>query len=150
ANPASAFDSIREAYQLWHLHKSPLVYARLAATEARLWLAQGKLAAAARWAEERKLGMNDEPTYLREFEHLTLARLLTAQGRHTEAVRLAGRLLAEAERTGRTGSVIEILIVQAAAFRAQGDTAQALTSLKLALSLAEAEGYIRTFVDEGT
>ena len=48
------------------------------------------------------------------------------------------------------GSVLEILlIVQALAHRAQGDTTAALAALERALTLAEPEGYVRTFVDEG-
>jgi LuxR family maltose regulon positive regulatory protein len=47
------------------------------------------------------------------------------------------------------GSVIEILIIEALAFAAQGDQRRALTSLERALTLAEPEGYVRIFVDEG-
>jgi LuxR family maltose regulon positive regulatory protein len=47
------------------------------------------------------------------------------------------------------GYVIEILVLQAMALQAQGKIDQALTPLERALSLAEPEGYVRTFVDEG-
>ena len=58
--------------------------------------------------------------------------------------------LLQAAQTGeRTGRVIEILIVQALAHQVQGDIPAALISLQQALSLAEPEGYIRIFVDEG-
>src|SRR5215469_1325684 len=46
-------------------------------------------------------------------------------------------------------SVIEILMLQALALQARGSTAQAMTTLARALSLAEPEGYVRIFVDEG-
>ena len=59
------------------------------------------------------------------------------------------RLLQAAEAGGRMGSVIEILVVQALAFQAQGNISQALASVKRALALAEPEGYVRIFVDEG-
>ena len=49
----------------------------------------------------------------------------------------------------RTGSVIEILVLQALAHQAQGDIPAALVPLERALTLAEPEGYVRIFVDEG-
>ena len=49
----------------------------------------------------------------------------------------------------RTGSVIEILVLQALAHHAGGDTPAALAPLERALTLAEPEGYVRVFVGEG-
>ena len=46
------------------------------AQRARLQLAQGEVAAAARWTQERGLGPDDEPGYPREPEYLVLARVL--------------------------------------------------------------------------
>ena len=62
---------------------------------------------------------------------------------------LLERLRQAAEAQDRMGSVIEILIVQALAYQAQGNTPAALASLERALTLAEPEGYVRIFVDEG-
>jgi LuxR family maltose regulon positive regulatory protein len=50
---------------------------------------------------------------------------------------------------GRLENAIEILVLQALAFQVEGDANQALSPLKRALSLAEPEGYVRTYVDEG-
>ena len=47
------------------------------------------------------------------------------------------------------GSAIEILVLQALALAAAGDIPTALKSLARALTLAEPEGYVRIFVDEG-
>jgi LuxR family maltose regulon positive regulatory protein len=66
-----------------------------------------------------------------------------------EALGLLERLLQAAEEGKRTGSVIEILVLEALAHQAQGDIPAALVPLSRALSLAEPEGYIRIFVDEG-
>ena len=66
-----------------------------------------------------------------------------------EAVGLLERLLKAAEAGGRTGSVIEILVLQALAHQMQGDIPAGLALLERALTLAEPEGYIRMFVDEG-
>ncbi|HEY6406072.1 MAG TPA: hypothetical protein VIY29_01260, partial [Ktedonobacteraceae bacterium] len=111
---------------------------------------------ALRWARERGLSVSDDLSYLREFEHITLARVLLAQDtsdrtEHSmlEAMELLERLLQAAEEGERTGSVIEILVLQALAHQVQGDISAALVPLKRALSLAEPEGYVRIFVDEG-
>jgi LuxR family maltose regulon positive regulatory protein len=100
--------------------------------------------------------MDDDIRYTREFEHITLARLLIAAGKSDretgtldQATRLLGRLLQAAETGGRLGSAIQILLLQALAFQAQDNLPHALALLERALALAEPEGYIRIFVDEG-
>ena len=114
----------------------------------RLWVAEGDVAKAARLVEEH--GPDSDLAYhLREFEHITLARVRLAQDRPDEALGLLTLLLSEAEKLDRIGSVIEILTLCALAHQAQGQTDQATTTLERALSLAEPEGYVRTFVDEG-
>jgi LuxR family transcriptional regulator, maltose regulon positive regulatory protein len=59
------------------------------------------------------------------------------------------RLLKGAEEQNRMGNIIEILLVQALALQTQGDLRSALASLEHALFLAQPEGYVRIFVDEG-
>src|SRR5215468_5764513 len=88
---------------------------------ARLKLAHGDLAAVARWAAERGLGPDDEPSYIREPEHLVLARMLLAQDLPGQAIALLQRLLDVAAGQGRTGSVIEIAALRALALAARGD-----------------------------
>ncbi len=128
----------------------------VAALRTRVWIAQGRLGEAWSWVRERSLSVDDDLSYLREFEHITLARVLIA--RYTrergdrsmhEAVGLLERLLKAAETGERTGSVIEILVLQALAHVARGDIPHALGPLERALSLAAPEGYIRIFVAEG-
>ena len=121
----------------------------LAAWHARLSLQQGDLALASRWANERKLGIDDELSPPREREYLTFARVLIAQHRPDEALQLLERLQHLAERQDRMGSVLEILVLLAMAQQAHGDEALAVERLSQALSLAEPEGYIRLFIDEG-
>ena len=64
-------------------------------------------------------------------------------------MKLLERLLQAAEDGGRMGSAIEILLLQALAHDAQGGTSSALAALERALALAEPEGYVRLFVEEG-
>jgi LuxR family transcriptional regulator, maltose regulon positive regulatory protein len=128
----------------------------VAALKTRVWVAQGRLAEALGWTREQGLSAHDDLSYLREFEHITLARVLLARYKSDreeryihEAMGLLERLLKAAEEGGRMGSVIEILVLQALAHEAQGDSPGALVPLERALTLAEPEGYIRIFVDEG-
>src|SRR3712207_5743814 len=128
----------------------------VAALKTRVWVAQGRLAEALGWTREQGLSAHDDLSYLREFEHITLARVLLARYQSDreeryihEAMGLLERLLIAAEEGGRMGSVIEILVLQALAHEAQGDSPSALVPLERALSLAEPGGYVRIFVDEG-
>ena len=144
-----AFATVQEAEQLVQRHDITLIIAKLAAHRARLSLAKGDVAAAARWARESAVSLDDEPSFQNEFEHITLARVLIAKDGSKEALRLLERLLEAAEADGRTGSEIEIFALKALALRAAGDTAGAVNALAKALSLAEPEGYVRIFADEG-
>jgi LuxR family transcriptional regulator, maltose regulon positive regulatory protein len=121
----------------------------VAALKARVWVAQGNLGEALNWAREQNLSARDDLEYLREFEHITLARILLAQ-KTGEDQSLLERLLQAAQAGGRVGSVIEILILQGMAHHARGDTPAALIPFEKALKLAEPEGYFRIFLNEGT
>ena len=152
---ASALDLLREAERLYVSDFFPNVRP-IAALRTRVWVAQGRLGEALDWAREQGLSAHDDLSYLREFEHITLARMLLAQYTSDradrsirEAMGLLERLLQAAEEGERTGSVIEILMLQALAHQMQGDISAALVPLERALTLAEPEGYVRIFVDEG-
>ncbi len=126
------------------------------AMRVRVWLAQGRLGDALGWVRKQGLSIEDDLSYLREFEHVTLARVLLAQGRSErvvssgqQVVELLNRLLAAAEDGGRAGTAIEVLVLHALGQQMRGDTGAALLSLERALKLAEPEGYVRIFTDEG-
>jgi LuxR family maltose regulon positive regulatory protein len=121
----------------------------MAAWQARIWLAQHRQDVASAWVRERELDAGGELTYLRETEYIVLARILIARGRLGEAARLLRRLIEAAEMGEHTSRAIEIQMLQALAFQAGGKSAQAVTALKRALSLAEPRGCVRIFVDEG-
>ena len=123
--------------------------ARMAASRARLWIAQGDLASAARWARGSGLDLDAGLPYPREDEQITLAWLLLAQGEPVKAAKLLESLLAAAETQGRLGSAIEILALQALALQEQRETEGALAALGKSLSLAEPEEYVRTFINKG-
>jgi LuxR family maltose regulon positive regulatory protein len=150
-----ALDLLNEAERLYVSDFFPNVRP-VPAVRARVWIAQGRLGEALGWAREQGLSVDDDLSYLREFEHITLARLLLARYQDERAQRLmheaAGlleRLLPAAETGGRTGRVIEILVLRALAHQALGDTPAALAALERAMMLAEPEDYVRVFADEG-
>jgi LuxR family transcriptional regulator, maltose regulon positive regulatory protein len=131
---------------------SPQVVALLnpvPAWRARLLLARGEVAAAARWAGERGLGAADEPAYPRERDYLALARVLLAEHAPGRALGLLDRLHAQAAAQQRTGGLIEVMALRALALADGGDPAAASASLAEALALAAPEGHVRVFADEG-
>jgi LuxR family maltose regulon positive regulatory protein len=154
-DPEGALSLLDEAQRLFI--RTPAPEARpISAQKARIWTTQGRVAEALEWAREHGLSVDDELSYLHEFEHVTLAKVLIAQYESErvdaavhDAARLLERLLHAAEEGGRIGSAIEILALQALARQAQGDTSSALSPLERALSLAEPQGYVRVFVSEG-
>jgi LuxR family maltose regulon positive regulatory protein len=150
-----ALDLLDEAERLYMSDFSPNVHP-IAAWKTRVWVAQGRLGEALDWARAQGLSAQDELSYEREFEHISLARVLLARSKSDradrsmrEAVGLLERLLQAAEAGERTRSVIEILVLLSLAHQAQGDIPAALVPLSRALTLAEPQGYVRMFVDEG-
>ena len=121
----------------------------VAAYRARILLGLGDLETALEWAQEIGSTISDPLNPSLEYDHISLARVWWKQGRLPEARQLLARLLLPAELAGRMGRVIEILALQVTVNLAQGEDSDALASLERALTLAEPEGYIRTFVDEG-
>jgi LuxR family transcriptional regulator, maltose regulon positive regulatory protein len=150
-----ALDLLGEAARMYVSSPAPDVRP-IAALKTRVWVRQGWLAEALGWARERDVTVDDDLGYLREFEHITLARVLIAHFKREQvdsalrqAMALLERLREAAEAGGRTGSLIEVLALQSLAHEAQGDIAAALVPLERALTLAQPEGYVRIFVDEG-
>ncbi len=156
-----ALDAIQSAREIAS-QMSPWLGLLVDAAEAKLWLAQGNLDAASRWAEGsglwpdsesdlHELGEIDSREQRRFF---VLARALIAVGRREpgrldQALGLLARLLEIMENLGAVGKVIEILILQALALEARGERERALAALERALSLSEPESHVRVFLDEG-
>jgi LuxR family maltose regulon positive regulatory protein len=129
----------------------------VAATRARLLATAGDVTGALEWAARQGLSVTDDLSYLHEYEHVTLARILlaghaTAGGEQSlaDATTLLDRLLHAAETAGRTGTVIELLVLRARALAAAGKQHQALVSLERAVRLAEPDGYVQVFADDGS
>lgn len=144
-----ALDAIHRAEEVAQTSAAPWVAPFVRTHQARLWLGQGQLDRASHCVEAVGLHPNGELLAQRELEYVTLARVQIAMGKHAEVLPMLEQLLQRAEAAGRDGSMLEILVLQAVALQAGGDTAQALAILQRALLLAAPEGYVRVFVDAG-
>ena len=134
----------------------PWVLGWFAECRVRLWLATGELDQATYWAQSSGLNVDDEFSFHYDLHHLNLARVLAAQVvQNTKGVdppqclRLLSRLLIIIDEMGWVHHKIQVLILQALVLQATHDQSSALEALQLALSLAEPNGYIRTFISEG-
>jgi ATP/maltotriose-dependent transcriptional regulator MalT len=121
---------------------------------ARWWLTQGSPERAARLVQEASLTSDFNARgsgipYQQEREHLLLLRLLLAQGDHEAALSVAERLLLQAEAEKRMGRVVELLVLEALVLQGKKDAERAMSVLEKALLLAQPQGFVRVFLDEG-
>ncbi|HEY6743929.1 MAG TPA: LuxR C-terminal-related transcriptional regulator [Lapillicoccus sp.] len=121
----------------------------IAAQRARVQIRQGRLDNARRWADERGIAATDPPRYLAEFDQLTLARLLIADGHPRQALGLLDRIHDAAQAADRDGSLVEVGLVRALAHHANGDADAAAADLTAVLTIGVPAGYCRLFLDEG-
>jgi LuxR family maltose regulon positive regulatory protein len=155
-DPDSAVTLLDQAEQLYRPSFFPDVRP-IGAMRARVWIGQGRLSDAEAWSRARGLTVTDPVSYLREFDHLTLVRLLVAQHRQDPqpggldpADALLHRLAETAESAGRAGSLLEIRIMQGLVRDAAGTRSEALEHLARGWSEApEPDRYVRLFLDEG-
>jgi LuxR family maltose regulon positive regulatory protein len=152
---AGALDLLEDAQRVYTGDFSPNVRP-IPALRARMLAAAGRVDEALRWAGEHHLSADDDLSYVREYEHITLARILLAQYRAQrseptvrDAFGLLERLLVAAERGERTGSIIEILVLQTLAHHARAEVTAAVSVLERAAGLGEPQGYVRVFAGEG-
>ena len=124
-------------------------YEGLLCYKVRLQLAEGELAKARQaW---RPVGdtLHAAPTYGKLTHYLTLARLLGAQSKWTDGLRVLERLAPQARREQSYMSMAEIAIMQSVLSEQAGYREQALRYVGEAVALGEPFGYIRSFVSEG-
>ncbi|WP_160497405.1 LuxR C-terminal-related transcriptional regulator [Paenibacillus dendrobii] len=135
-----------------HIEKlrSPHWQLLLEACFARFQLTRGNIDAVEKWVEHRHIQTPDKTSVAREYENLTLVRLWIHRKSTEEAVKLLRKLEKDAKRTDRLGSQIEILLLLALAYQAEGKHISASESMEKALQLASQQGYIRIFLDEGS
>lgn len=121
----------------------------IAAVKARVRIAQGRLGDARAWARECGTGPTDTAGYAAEYQQLTLARLLVAEGGARAALDILDRVVDRARSAGRGGSQVEAGMVRALAHHATGDATAAAADLADVLTTGVPAGYCRLFLDEG-
>jgi ATP/maltotriose-dependent transcriptional regulator MalT len=121
----------------------------IATTRARVQIVQGRLDDARAWARERGIAPTNAPTFLAEYDLLTLVRLLIAEGDPSAALDLLDRVTHAAQAAGRDGTLIEARMLRALAHQANGEAEPAATDLSASLAEGIPHGYQRLFLDEG-
>ncbi len=147
---AGAADAISKAGQI--VHGTPLppeTSIDLDEVNVRMWLEQGRLDSASRWASECQAQLGDDFSFRYEMRRICLARVWMALDRLEEATAVLTRLVEEAGASRRNGYLLRALVLLAVATHKQNRPALAQETLARALHLAEPEGYLRLFVDEG-
>ena len=121
------------------------------AAQVKSWLAQKDWLAVDRWAAtlEKRFASHDPFRYEDELTHITQARVFIARNKLDEAIRLLSGLEESARSGERHGRLINIMLLEALALQAAGNNAQSGLALTKSLTLAEPEGYVRVFLDEG-
>ncbi len=133
---------------MWHM----ILHQASCQTRLSLWL--GDVTGAERWASADPATVECDlpdklPCYLREVQQISLARVCLAKGEVDDALEMLDTLLLGAVSAGRAAHVVEVSLVRALALRAQGKICAAMKSLETSLSMAEPEGYVRTYLEEG-
>ena len=152
-NLEAAASALQQAEQILvtHLQDSWLFRALfLTSPQVRFWLRRGETQQAA-YVLEEQVHRRNKPLapVARMMEECVLVRLRLAQGKPQEALILLTPILEEVTNRHCGKLAIELLILQALAQQMLQDEEAAISALALAVPLAEPEGYIRSFVDEG-
>ena len=154
----ATLNSIRDAEQAHPVNAGTIDMRGVEYPQVRFWLKQNMLKEVETWLDDHGTNLDAVSHFKTKLTFTMQARALLALAREDHpggryldtALELLAELLELAEDKGWVDKAIEILALQALASEAYGDTSRAGKILERALSLAEPEGYIRTFVDEGS
>ena len=146
----AASELLQDAERVGEHMRNPYWYAlHSVATHVRVWIARGEIERATRWAERVQHEKRQVAPLARELEDMALVRIVLAQHKANEALVRLVPLLEAATKQERWGHVIELWLLMALAHALRGEEQEALSQLSEAVQLAQLEGYIRSFVDEG-
>jgi LuxR family maltose regulon positive regulatory protein len=130
---------------IYHYFQSPYTII----DQVRLWVASKDLDRATRWVRERDLLGSHGTPFVHEREEVARVRFLLATSQPAAALQRLEPVLERATTGQQWKHVFGIHLLQALAYQMYGQEEQALSVLSEAIRLAEPEGYIRSFVDEG-
>lgn len=129
---------------------NPTFMARVAELRMYFLLTQRDLNTAQQWQTQYAPPLTDDMfLYERENWLMAQSRLLIAQEQGAQAVRLLEPACQQAHNQGRSQSELKMLLLLTLAYHIEGNTQHTLQKLEQALTLGEAGGYMRSFVDEG-
>lgn len=121
-----------------------------AAHRVRLDLAQGKHIQVFQWAQRyQEQKDNHTVEYQRDFEELTLARVLAETKEFSAALTILDTILASSQASGRLRTVIESQFIRARVLHALKRPDAAKEAVQTALAFAVSEGFSRLCHDEG-
>lgn len=148
--------ALNQLYQMEQIYPGEdlsILAFRMGEYQVRLRLLLKDLETALDWAESLPDIIRDKikipPPVRHEIQQILLAKVYLALGKHEEAIEVCDKVNASVGATGRVASLIETGLIKSLALKAQGKVSPALNLLERTLSLAEPEGYIRIFIDEG-
>jgi LuxR family maltose regulon positive regulatory protein len=148
---ATAMAAIEQAHSICQSFEIPRLIMLSSAHYARIQLAAGMLDVANQWAQQyQELRNSHSVEYTREYEDLTLGRVYLANGEHNQALAILAPLFEQAGAAGRIRTCIEAAILLSLVAHAQNKMTLALEWLAKALTLAEPEGFLRLFLEEGS
>lgn len=146
---SGALKAVQEAEAALGEVPPPLAIAELLALRVRALLQQGSLNEAAQCADKAVILTDEDRGQAKEAANLAAFRVLVTRGKPSETIAQMTPYLATAEERGLLGVAIELRILRCLAYLRQGDIENAKADLLYSLFLAEPEGYIRIFLDEG-
>jgi LuxR family maltose regulon positive regulatory protein len=153
--PDEALATVQQAKELAST-LTPWYEARASAAEAKIFLARGDLELAINWAFGQQNTLGGQLRFEMIECYLAYARVLvvtpgqvTSDTPIPELGDFLERLLFFCESVGAIGYVIETLVLKSLSLVSQAKKESALSPLRRALILAEPEGYVRVFVNEG-
>jgi len=119
------------------------------AHKAKIELSRGDIGYAEKIVQTNDSLMDEIFQFQREFEYITRSRLLIAQKKFDEAKVVINQIYKHAQEVGKKLTELKCLILFSMLFYKEGDVDQALEHLYKAFAIAEPEGFIRIFIDEG-
>jgi LuxR family maltose regulon positive regulatory protein len=128
----------------------PWATRNIAVLQTRLWITQGDIDRAAAWMDQTPVIDSPDPTdFLGFLDRVAAARVLLAQDRVDDSLKLLKRLHGFARGNELVSRDIEILGLTALAEERSGNLERAVATLGDSLVPAAEGGFVRTFVDEG-
>jgi LuxR family maltose regulon positive regulatory protein len=142
-----AVDEMRQVVSMARRGNITLFASQSEAYLARLQCETGHLPDSIAWINSLELARTDRLGYERSIDAIQCAYILTRLERYDEANELLEWIETASRTSNNIQSLLNAFLLQALVWHHRGDIPRAVSRLKNALTLAEPEGYMRTFLD---